>query len=167
MGCNGTAHFKKNYKHVTTINDNYSIINKWSFQFITDARVVINERNRFIIQATGGQSSNVVHFFNTELIGNLRQLKKGVFLHWCLIRAVPFDREEPAKFSFHDDSIRGSRKPLKDSLRKNQFAESDFPPIDSCSSRRPDRATSSALARPPMSKFLRSMLYNFFPSLLT
>jgi hypothetical protein len=41
------------YKHVTIINDNSSIINKWSFKLIDDARVVIYDCNRFIIQAIG------------------------------------------------------------------------------------------------------------------
>jgi hypothetical protein len=30
-------------------------------------------------------------FSTPELIGNLWQLKTSVFLHWCLIRAVPLD----------------------------------------------------------------------------
>jgi hypothetical protein len=29
-------------------------------------------------------------FSTPELIRNLRQLKTAVFLHWCLIRGVPF-----------------------------------------------------------------------------
>jgi hypothetical protein len=41
------------YKHVKIVNDNSSIINKWSFKLIDDARVVIYDRNRFMIQATG------------------------------------------------------------------------------------------------------------------
>jgi len=45
------------------------------------------------IETSGGQSSNpylnVVHFLTPELIINLWQLKTAVFLHWCLIRAVP------------------------------------------------------------------------------
>jgi hypothetical protein len=40
------------------------------------------------LKISGGQSSkpylNVVHFFN------IRVNKKAVFLHWCLILAVPF-----------------------------------------------------------------------------
>jgi len=43
------------------------------------------------LETSGGQSSNpylnVVHIFG--LIRNLWQLKTAVFLHWCLIRAVP------------------------------------------------------------------------------
>jgi hypothetical protein len=41
------------YKHVTIVNDNSSIINKRSFKLIDDARVIIYDRNRFIIRATG------------------------------------------------------------------------------------------------------------------
>jgi hypothetical protein len=46
-----------------------------------------------MIQAPGGQSYNlylnVVHFFNIVLIRHLWQLKTVVFLHRCLICAVP------------------------------------------------------------------------------
>ncbi len=45
-------------------------------------------------ETSGDQSSNpylnVVPFLTPELIRNLWQLKTAVFLHWCLIRAVPF-----------------------------------------------------------------------------
>ncbi len=41
------------YKHVTIINDNSSIISKWSSEFIDDARGVIYNRHMFIVQATG------------------------------------------------------------------------------------------------------------------
>jgi len=41
------------YKHVTIVNDNSSIISKWSCKLIDDPRVSIYDRNRFIIQATG------------------------------------------------------------------------------------------------------------------
>ncbi len=42
------------YKHVTIVNDDSSvIISKWSFKLIDNPRVVIYDRNRFIIQATG------------------------------------------------------------------------------------------------------------------
>ena len=47
------------------------------------------------LETSGGQNSNpysdVVHFKTPELIRNLWQLKTAVFLHWCLIRAVPLD----------------------------------------------------------------------------
>ncbi len=41
------------YKHVTIINYDASVISKWSFKLIDDPRVVIYNRHRFIIQATG------------------------------------------------------------------------------------------------------------------
>ncbi len=45
------------------------------------------------LKASGGQSSNsylnTVHFLILELNRNLWQLKTAVFLHWCLICAVP------------------------------------------------------------------------------
>jgi hypothetical protein len=47
------------------------------------------------LETSGGQSYNpylnVVHFSTPELIRNLWQLKTAVFLHWCLIWAVPLD----------------------------------------------------------------------------
>ncbi len=46
------------------------------------------------LETSVGQSSNaylnVVSFSTPELIRNLWQLKTAVFLHWCLISAVPF-----------------------------------------------------------------------------
>jgi hypothetical protein len=45
------------YKHVTTVNDDSSITNKGIFQLIGNARVVIYDHNRFIIQATGHSSA--------------------------------------------------------------------------------------------------------------
>jgi len=46
------------------------------------------------LETSGGQSYNLylnfVHFFNTSLkIRHLWQLKTVVFLHWCLMCAVP------------------------------------------------------------------------------
>ncbi len=41
------------YKHVMTVNDDSSVINKWSFKLIDGARVIIYDRNRLIIQAHG------------------------------------------------------------------------------------------------------------------
>jgi hypothetical protein len=49
-------------------------------------------------ETSGGLSSHLylnVHFFNTSLpvlIRHLWQLKTVVFLHWCLIRAIPLRR---------------------------------------------------------------------------
>jgi hypothetical protein len=44
------------YKHVTIVIDNSSIISKWSFKLIDDPSIVIYDRHRFIIQATGSLS---------------------------------------------------------------------------------------------------------------
>ncbi len=41
------------YKHVTIINDNSSIVSKWSFKLSDDPRVIIYNHHGFIIQATG------------------------------------------------------------------------------------------------------------------
>jgi len=40
------------YKNVTIVNDNSSIISKWSFKIIDNARVIIYDHHRFIIQAS-------------------------------------------------------------------------------------------------------------------
>ncbi len=42
------------YKHVTIVNDDSSIISKWSFKLSDDPRVVIYDCHTFIIQATDG-----------------------------------------------------------------------------------------------------------------
>jgi hypothetical protein len=39
-------------KHVTIVNNDSSIVSKWSFKLMDDARVVIYNHNMFIIQAT-------------------------------------------------------------------------------------------------------------------
>jgi hypothetical protein len=41
------------YKHITIINDDCSIINKWRVSRSDDTRVVIYDCNMFMIQATG------------------------------------------------------------------------------------------------------------------
>jgi len=41
------------YKYVMIVNDNSGVISKWSFKLIDDTRVIIYDRNMFIIQATG------------------------------------------------------------------------------------------------------------------
>ncbi len=55
--------------------------------------ICLNTKIYSYLETSGGQSSNpylnVVHFSTPELIRNLWQLKTAVFLHWCLIRAVP------------------------------------------------------------------------------
>ncbi len=44
------------YKQVTIVNDGSSIISKLNFKLIDNPRVVIYDRNRFIIQATACSS---------------------------------------------------------------------------------------------------------------
>jgi hypothetical protein len=51
------------YKHVTIVNNNSSIVSKWSFKLTDDPRVVINDRNRFMIQKTDGESLLKRFFF--------------------------------------------------------------------------------------------------------
>jgi hypothetical protein len=50
------------------------------------------------LETSGGQSSNpyliAVLFSTPELIRSLWQLKTAVFLHWCLLRAVPLHSRE-------------------------------------------------------------------------
>ncbi len=41
------------YKHKTIVNDDSSIVSERSFKLIDDPRVIIYDRHRFIIQATG------------------------------------------------------------------------------------------------------------------
>ncbi len=48
------------YKHITIVNDDYIVISKWSFKLTDDARVIIYNRNRFIIQATGVNVKNIL-----------------------------------------------------------------------------------------------------------
>ncbi len=43
------------YKHVLIVNDDSSIISKWSFKLIDGARVIIYDRNMFVIQTTGNR----------------------------------------------------------------------------------------------------------------
>ncbi len=40
------------YKHLMIVNDDSSVISKWSFKLIDNPRVIIYDRHRFIIQAT-------------------------------------------------------------------------------------------------------------------
>ncbi len=40
------------YKHITVINDNFSVINKFEVSLTDDARVVIYDHHMFIVQAT-------------------------------------------------------------------------------------------------------------------
>jgi hypothetical protein len=40
------------YKHITIVNDNSGIVNKFETSLTDDARVIIYNRNMFIVQAT-------------------------------------------------------------------------------------------------------------------
>ncbi len=42
------------YKHVTIVNDDSSVISKWSFKLIDDTRLIIYDHNMFLIQAPEG-----------------------------------------------------------------------------------------------------------------
>ncbi len=59
------------YKPITIINDDSRVITKLETSLTEDARVAIYDSHMFIVQATGGQSSdpylNVVHIFNTRV----------------------------------------------------------------------------------------------------
>ncbi len=54
------------YKHVTIVNDNSSVINKGSLKLIDNARVVIYDLNRFIIQATGINVIKLFYFISDD-----------------------------------------------------------------------------------------------------
>ncbi len=43
------------YKHMMIINDDYSVVIKWSFKLIDAARGVSYDRHMFIVQAAGQQ----------------------------------------------------------------------------------------------------------------
>ncbi len=47
-----TGHCGLYYIHITIVNDDCSIVNKWRVSLADDTRVVIYDRNVFIIQAT-------------------------------------------------------------------------------------------------------------------
>ena len=47
------------YKHITIVNDNTTIINKFEASLTDNARVIIYNHRICIVQATGGRSSNV------------------------------------------------------------------------------------------------------------
>jgi len=51
------------YKHVMIVNDDYSVISKWSFKLIDDHRVIIYDCHRFIIQATGDNLTPLLLLF--------------------------------------------------------------------------------------------------------
>jgi hypothetical protein len=48
------------YNHVTMVNDDSSVVSKWSFKLIDNPRVVIYDHHKFLIQATDFLS----HFYS-------------------------------------------------------------------------------------------------------
>ena len=71
---------------MTIVNDDSSVVNKQSFKLIDDARVVIYDRNRFIIPATGDEILQVEYlpqslfnqcFFNdrNQMLGQYSQAR--------------------------------------------------------------------------------------------
>ena len=52
------------YKHWTIVNDDSSVVIKWSFKLIDAARGVIYDRHMFIVQATEltqNEWENIIH----------------------------------------------------------------------------------------------------------
>jgi hypothetical protein len=64
------------YKHVTIVNDDSSIVSKWSFKLIDDPRVIIYERHRFIIKATNNTTVNRQKTLN--LTSNQSHIEHGI-----------------------------------------------------------------------------------------
>jgi pentapeptide MXKDX repeat protein len=69
----------------------------------------LNTNIYFYLETSGGHRSNpylnVVHFSTPELIRNLWQLKTAVFLHWCLLCAVPLYKKVVDKMSVDKMSV--------------------------------------------------------------
>ncbi len=70
------------YKHITIINDDTSIVNKFEASLTDDARVVIYNRHMFIVQATGGR--------NWQLISP----------HWLCWKIKSFKRKKKNQFKY-------------------------------------------------------------------
>jgi hypothetical protein len=67
------------YKHITMVNDNSSIVNECQVSLTDDTRVVIYDRNVFIIQATGLSLFfllRILSFFLSSLFPFLSQKKE-------------------------------------------------------------------------------------------
>ncbi len=69
---------------MTIVNDDSSIVNKQSFKFIDDARVVIYNRNRFIIRATGFLSVYQSYLCASVCLYVLPSLGESIYLPACL-----------------------------------------------------------------------------------
>ncbi len=68
------------YKHVAIVNDDSSIISKWSFKLRDDPRVIIYDHHRFIIQATGN-----IHYFTLHLLLVSSSLSLLFILSFCFL----------------------------------------------------------------------------------
>ncbi len=84
----------KESKHALHYHCMYQIMEQHTFKNVNTCQ---NTNIYSYLETSGGQSSNpylnVVHFSTPELIRHLWQLKTAVFLHWCLICAVPFNMD--------------------------------------------------------------------------
>ncbi len=65
---------------------------------LKNLNICLNTKIYSYLDTFGGQSSNpylnAVIFSTPELIRNLWQFKTAVFLHWCLICAIPLEQIE-------------------------------------------------------------------------
>jgi len=96
------------YKHVTIINDDSSIISKWSFKLIGDPRIFIYDRHRFIIKATGRYNKS---FFprNYQKVNQCMKTSKSPSEPWWW--------EEVMKFNWPCESSTMNDQSLPDLLR--------------------------------------------------
>ncbi len=62
------------YKHMMIVNDDSSIISKWSCKLIDNARVVIYDSHMFIIQATG---LVLLNFFMKHILSGPNAIKQN------------------------------------------------------------------------------------------
>ncbi len=63
------------YKHMVIVYDNSSIVSKWSSKLTDNARIVIYNRNMFVIQATGAgnwASRNMAALIGSHRVEPLR-----------------------------------------------------------------------------------------------
>ncbi len=71
---------------MTIVNDDSSVISKWSFKLIDDPRVVIYDRHKFKVQATGVEAQLVEHLNVDPKFKGLNPTTDGTgILEWLLI----------------------------------------------------------------------------------
>ncbi len=68
------------YKHITIINDNSSVFNKWQVSLTDNTRVIIYNRNMFIIQATVYFNVSIMFFLPVLFFLN-------EIIYFCIIRS--------------------------------------------------------------------------------